>query len=86
MDAFVQLALGGEEFVRRAQEDQGMFKGNVSFGARIKGNGLTVSLFEFNPHESGVDINGVRPPQEPLEDGPRCSRFGTPAIGDRRPL
>jgi hypothetical protein len=38
-----------------------MFKGTVTFCARIKGNGLTFPLFEFNPNEPGVDkfeING----------------------------
>jgi hypothetical protein len=31
-----------------------MFKGTVKFRARIKGNGLTFPLLEFNPNESGV--------------------------------
>src|SRR5262245_19500195 len=32
-----------------------MFKGTVTFCARIKGNGLTFPLVEFNPHEPGID-------------------------------
>lgn len=32
-----------------------MFKGTVKFRSRIKGNGLTFPLVEFNPNESGVD-------------------------------
>lgn len=32
-----------------------MFKGTVKFRARIKGNGLTFPLFEFNPGEPGVE-------------------------------
>jgi hypothetical protein len=32
-----------------------MFKGTVKFSTRIKGNGLTFPLFEFNPNEGGVD-------------------------------
>jgi len=32
-----------------------MFKGTVTFRARIKGNGLTFPLVEFNPNEPGVD-------------------------------
>lgn len=32
-----------------------MLKGTVNFRARIKGNGLTFPLFEFNPNEPGVD-------------------------------
>lgn len=32
-----------------------MFNGTVKFRARIKGNGLTFPLFEFNPNEPGVD-------------------------------
>jgi len=32
-----------------------MFKGTVKFRAKIKGNGLTFPLFEFNPNEPGVD-------------------------------
>lgn len=32
-----------------------MFKGTVTFRARIKGNGLTFPLFDFDPNEPGVD-------------------------------
>jgi len=32
-----------------------MFKGMVTFRARIKGNGLKFPLVEFNPNETGVD-------------------------------
>lgn len=32
-----------------------MFKGTVQLRARIKGNGLTFPLFNFNPDEPGVD-------------------------------
>ena len=32
-----------------------MYTGTVTFSARIKGNGLTFSLIEFNPQEPGVD-------------------------------
>jgi len=32
-----------------------MFKGTVTFRARIKGHGLTVSLCAFNPSEPGVE-------------------------------
>lgn len=32
-----------------------MFKGTVTFSARIKGNGLKFSLVEFNPNVQGVD-------------------------------
>ncbi len=39
-----------------------MFKGTVSFHARIKGNGLTVPLCEFNPNEPGVDRVDVEGP------------------------
>jgi len=32
-----------------------MFDGTVNFVAKIKGNGLTFPLFDFNPNEPGVD-------------------------------
>jgi hypothetical protein len=32
-----------------------MFKGTVKFRARIKGNGLTFPLLDFNPNEAGVE-------------------------------
>jgi len=32
-----------------------MYTGTVTFSARIKGNGLTFSLCEFNPRKPGVD-------------------------------
>jgi hypothetical protein len=32
-----------------------MYKGTVKFRAKIRGNGLTVPLFAFNPNEPGVD-------------------------------
>jgi hypothetical protein len=32
-----------------------MFKGTVTFMAKIKGNGLKFPLVEFNPRETGVD-------------------------------
>lgn len=32
-----------------------MFKGTVNFIAKIRGNGMTFPLFEFNPNEPGVD-------------------------------
>ena len=32
-----------------------MFKGSVNFVAKIKGNGMTFPLFDFNPNEVGVD-------------------------------
>jgi hypothetical protein len=32
-----------------------MFKGTVNFIARIRGNGMTIPLFDFNPNERGVD-------------------------------
>lgn len=39
-----------------------MFKGTVKFRARIKGNGLTFPLFEFNPNEPGVEKVQVEGP------------------------
>jgi hypothetical protein len=39
-----------------------MFKGAVQFRARIKGNGLTFPLFEFNPNEPGVEKVEVESP------------------------
>jgi hypothetical protein len=39
-----------------------MFRGTVTFRARIKGNGLTFPLLEFNPHEPGVDRVEVEGP------------------------
>jgi hypothetical protein len=42
--------------------DQAMFKGTVTFRARIKGNGLTVPLCEFNPNEPGVETVEVESP------------------------
>ncbi len=39
-----------------------MFKGTVTFRARIKGNGLKFHLFDFNPNEPGVDKVEVEGP------------------------
>ena len=39
-----------------------MYKGTVKFRTRIKGNGLTFPLFEFNPNEPGVDKVEVEGP------------------------
>ncbi len=39
-----------------------MLKGTVTFRARIKGNGLTVPVCEFNPHEPGIDKVQVEGP------------------------
>ncbi len=40
-----------------------MFKGTVSFKARIKGNGLTFPLVEFNPNEPNVDKVEIEGPK-----------------------
>jgi hypothetical protein len=43
-------------------KDRAMFKGTVTFRARIKGNGLTVPLCEFYPNEPGVDRVDIEGP------------------------
>jgi hypothetical protein len=45
-----------------AKADQSMFKGTVSFSARIRGNGLTFPLFTFNPSDQGVDKVNIEGP------------------------
>ncbi len=39
-----------------------MFKGTVNFRARVKGNGLTLPLFDFNPNEPRVERVEVETP------------------------
>ena len=39
-----------------------MFKGTVTFQARIKGNGLTVPVCEFNPNDPAIDKVQVEGP------------------------
>lgn len=39
-----------------------MFDGTVNFMAKIKGNGVTFPLFDFNPNQPGVDMVEIEGP------------------------